>query len=188
MLDPENLKDQLQKALRESASLSEENERLKKLLGLRPGDSGATPKLIISEPSVAYTSASQITNDSPIRAQITLFRSLFRGREDAYPVRWEGRKGNSGYSPACANEWNRPFCRKPMVKCSDCENRDLKSVIDEVIRGHLLGKHTVGVYPLLPDETCWFLAVDFDKKSWPTVHRRMADKEATTGEEPGQLL
>ena len=58
------------------------------------------------------------------------------------------------------------FCRKPMVKCSDCENRDLKPVTDEVIRGHLLGKHTVGVYPLLPDETCWFLAVDFDKKSW----------------------
>jgi hypothetical protein len=53
-----------------------------------------------------------------------------------------------------------------MVKCSDCENRDLKPVTDEVICSHLLGKHTVGVYPLLPDETCWFLAVDFDKKSW----------------------
>ncbi|MEI9478126.1 MAG: DEAD/DEAH box helicase family protein [Deltaproteobacteria bacterium] len=53
-----------------------------------------------------------------------------------------------------------------MVKCSDCQNRDLKPVTDEVIRGHLLGKHTVGVYPLLPDEACWFLAVDFDKKSW----------------------
>ena len=53
-----------------------------------------------------------------------------------------------------------------MVKCSDCKNRDLKAVTDEVICGHLLGKHTVGVYPLLPDETCWFLAVDFDKKSW----------------------
>jgi superfamily II DNA or RNA helicase len=53
-----------------------------------------------------------------------------------------------------------------MLKCSDCENRDLKPVTDEVIRGHLHGKHTVGVYPLLPNETCWFLAVDFDKKSW----------------------
>src|SRR4030067_1719011 len=166
MIDPEDLKDQLQKALKECASLREENERLKKLLGLYPEDRTPTPKHMVSEPSATYTSANQVTNDSPIEPQIALFRSLFRGREDAYPVRWEGRKGNSGYSPACANEWNRPFCRKPMVKCSDCENRDLKLVTDGVIRGHLLGKHTVGVYPLLSDETCWFLAVDFDKKSW----------------------
>jgi superfamily II DNA or RNA helicase len=166
MFDPEDLKDQLQKALRECASLREENERLKKLLGLRPGDFAPTPIPVVSEPSAPYTSANQVTNDSPIETQIALFRSLFRGREDAYPVRWEGRKGNSGYSPACANEWKRPFCRKPMAKCSDCENRDLKPVTDEVIRGHLLGKHTVGVYPLMSDETCWFLAVDFDKKSW----------------------
>jgi superfamily II DNA or RNA helicase len=166
MIDPDDLENQLQKALRECASLKEENERLKKLLGLHSEDRTPTPKPITSEPSTPYTSANQVTNDSPIEAQIALFRSLFRGREDVYPIRWEGRKGNSGYSPACANEWNRAFCRKPMVKCSDCENRDLKSVTDDVIRGHLLGKHTVGVYPLLPDETCWFLAVDFDKKSW----------------------
>jgi superfamily II DNA or RNA helicase len=165
MFDPEDLKDQLQKALEEFKSLREENERLKKLLGLYPEDRGP-PKPRISEPSTPYTPANQVTNDSPIETQIALFRSLFRGRDDVYPVRWEGRKGGSGYSPACANEWNRPFCRKPMVKCSDCENRELKPVIDEVIRDHLLGKQTIGVYPLLPDETCWFLAVDFDKKSW----------------------
>jgi len=166
MIDPKDLENQLQKALRECVSLREENERLKKLLGLHPEDRTTTPKPSISEPSTPYTPANQITNDSSVENQIALFRSLFRGREDVYPIRWEGRKGNSGYSPACANEWNRTFCRKPMVKCSDCENRDLKPVTDEVIRGHLLGKHTVGVYPLLVDETCWFLAVDFDKKSW----------------------
>jgi superfamily II DNA or RNA helicase len=166
MIDPKDVEKQLQEALKQCASLREENERLRKLLGLRPGDLAPTPKPIVSEPSAAYTSANQITNGSSVENQIALFRSLFRGREDAYPVRWEGRKGNSGYSPACAKEWNRPFCRKPMVKCSDCENRDLKPVTDAVIHGHLLGKHTVGVYPLLPDETCWFLAVDFDKKSW----------------------
>ena len=37
---------------------------------------------------------------------------------------------------------------------------------DAVIENHLLGKETVGVYPLLPDETCWFLAADFDKMTW----------------------
>jgi superfamily II DNA or RNA helicase len=166
MIDPKDLENQLREALKECASLREENERLKKLLGLSSKELEPTPKPIVSEPSAAYTFSNQVSNDSPIETQIALFRSLFRGREDVYPVRWEGRKGGSGYSPACANEWNRPFCRKPMVKCSDCENRDLKPVTDEMIRGHLLGKHTVGVYPLLTDETCWFLAVDFDKKSW----------------------
>ena len=165
MLDPKDLERQLQEALKECASLREENERLRKLLGLHPENRTPRPTSSVLEPSTPYASADQVTNDSPIETQIALFRSLFRGREDAYPVRWEGRKGNSGYSPACAKEWNRPFCRKPMVKCSDCENRDLKPVTDAVIHGHLLGKHTVGVYPLLPDETCCFLAVDFDKKN-----------------------
>src|SRR4030043_1461189 len=167
MADPEDLQNQFQKALRECASLREEKERLKELLGLHPEDHTPVPKPGISEPSTPYIpTAPQVTNDSSIETKIALFRSLFRGREDVYPIRWEGKKGNSGYSPACANEWNRSFCRKPMVKCSDCENRDLKPVTDEVIRGHLHGKHTVGVYPLLPDEACWFLAGDFDKKSW----------------------
>ncbi|MDO9209469.1 MAG: DEAD/DEAH box helicase family protein [Deltaproteobacteria bacterium] len=167
MIDAEDLQNQLQKALRECASLREENERLKKLLGLHPEVRTPTPKPIISEPSTPYTlTAPQVTNNSSIETQIALFRSLFRGREDVYPIRWEGEKGNSGYSPACANEWNRTFCGKPMVKCADCENRELKPVTDEVILGHLLGKHTIGVYPLLPDETCWFLVVDFDKKAW----------------------
>lgn len=167
MTDPDDLQNQLQRALRECASLREENERLKKLLGLHSEDRTPTPKISISEPSTPYTlTAPPVTNHFSTETQIALFRSLFRGREDVYPVRWEGKKGNSGYSPACANEWNRTFCGKPMVKCADCENRKLKPVTDEVIFGHLLGKNTIGVYPLLPDETCWFLAVDFDKKAW----------------------
>ena len=93
-------------------------------------------------------------------------RGLFRGREDVYPVRWETVSGKSGYSPACSNEWVRPLCGKPRVKCSECENRKLLPVTDVVINSHLIGKHTIGVYPLLSDETCWFLAVDFDKATW----------------------
>ncbi|MGA2956222.1 MAG: DEAD/DEAH box helicase family protein [Thermodesulfobacteriota bacterium] len=167
MADPEDLQNQLQKALRECASLREENERLKKLLGLNYEDRTPAPKPSISEPPKPYTpSAPQVTSNSSVETQIALFRSLFRGREDVYPVRWEGKNGNSGYSPACANEWNRTFCGKPMVKCADCENRELRPVTDEMIFRHLLGKHTIGVYPLLPEETCWFLAVDFDKKAW----------------------
>jgi len=160
-----DLESQLQKALKECALLREENDRLKKLLGLRHEGCTPTARPSISEPSTPYIpTIPPVASNFSIEKKIALFRSLFRGRQDVYPVRWEGKKGNSGYSPACANEWNRTFCGKPIVKCSDCENRDLRPVTDEVIRGHLLGKQTIGVYPLLLDETCWFLAVDFDKK------------------------
>jgi len=106
--------------------------------------------------------------------KIRLFRSLFRGREDVYPRRWENLKtGRSGYSPACRNEWVPGICDKPKVKCSDCSAREFLPVTDEVTRKHLVGRapddprdFTIGVYPLLHDETCRFLAVDFDKKTW----------------------
>jgi superfamily II DNA or RNA helicase len=167
LITSEDLQIQLQKALAECASLREENERLKKLLGLPPEEIVPPPKLIISEPTLPYTSTDAVvTNESSVETQITLFRSLFRGREDVYAVRWEGRKGNSGYSPACENEWNRTLCGKPQMKCVECKNRKLMPITDEVIRDHLLGKHTIGVYPLSLDETCWFLVVDFDKKAW----------------------
>jgi len=59
-----------------------------------------------------------VTNTSEPEAKITLFRSLFRGREDVYPVRFESQKsGRTGYAPACANEWVRGLCEKPRVKC-----------------------------------------------------------------------
>ncbi len=67
---------------------------------------------------------------------------------------------------ACANEWKRPLCAKPRIKCSDCENRELIPLTNDVIQHHLTGKYTIGVYPLFPDETCRFLAVDFDKTTW----------------------
>lgn len=99
--------------------------------------------------------------------KIELFRRLFRGRPDVYPVRWEGRtSGKSGYSPACANEWRPGICEKPRIKCSDCSNRLFIPLSDPVIYRHLSGEHTIGVYPLLQDDTCWFLAVDFDEESW----------------------
>jgi hypothetical protein len=167
MITPEDLQIQLQKVLEECASLREENERLKKLLGLLPEDLATTSKPTILEPLIRYDATRPpVTNDSPIEDQVALFRSLFRGREDIYAVRWEAKKGSSGYSPACAHEWERPLCGKPKTKCADCENREFKPLTDQVILYHLLGRHTIGVYPLFPDETCWFLAVDFDKKTW----------------------
>lgn len=99
--------------------------------------------------------------------KVALFRRLFRGRTDVYPVRWESKTtGKSGYAPACANEWRPGVCHKPRVKCSDCDKRLLVPLSEAVIYDHLAGEHTVGVYPLLANDTCHFLAVDFDEADW----------------------
>src|SRR5437016_4872923 len=116
-----------------------------------------------------------VDHQSSPQAKIALFRSLFRGREDDYPRRFESRKtGKSGYAPACANEWVRGICEKPRIKCAECPHRRFLPVTDDVIRWHLSGRDdagkpfVTGVYPMLLDETCFFLAVDFDKNDWLT--------------------
>jgi hypothetical protein len=99
--------------------------------------------------------------------KVALFRRFFRGRTDVYSVRWESKTtGNAGYIPACANEWKSGVCEKPRIKCGDCKNRALIPLSDSVIYDHLAGKHTIGVYPLLEDDTCYFLAIDFDESDW----------------------
>lgn len=90
-----------------------------------------------------------------------------RGRTDVYPVRWENKDGSkSGYTLACGNEWRVGLCDKKRVKCSECGNRLLPPLADRVIYDHLAGEHVVGVYPLLTDDTCHFLAADFDESDW----------------------
>jgi superfamily II DNA or RNA helicase len=117
-----------------------------------------------------------VTQYSPPADKIKVFKSLFRGREDVYPKRWENAKtGKSGYSPVCGNEWKAGLCDKPRIKCSVCTNRLFLPVTDQVIQNHLSGidsnnnypaNFVIGVYPLLTDERCWFLAIDFDKANW----------------------
>ncbi len=106
------------------------------------------------------------TNLTP-EEKVTLFRSLFRGRDDIYPKLWQNRKsGKKGYSPACSNEWIRGVCEKPRIKCSNCTHQAFLPVTPDVILAHLQGHHIIGIYPMLKDETCWFLAADFDKEAW----------------------
>ena len=108
-----------------------------------------------------------ITNRSPTRDKIALFRALFEGRPDVYPRRWENAgKGTSGYAPVCANEWQRGVCHKPRVRCGACPNQAFVPISDEAVEGHLRGRQTLGVYPMLPDDTCRFLVADFDKETW----------------------
>jgi len=100
---------------------------------------------------------------SPATDKIACFRSLFRGRTDVYPQRFESRKtGKAGYSPACGNEWVRGICEKPRIKCSNCPHQHWLPVSDRTIAWHLSGKDSsgqpfvMGVYPMLLDETCCF--------------------------------
>ena len=129
------------------------------------------------EPSPPASLAAIVTNESPAADKIALFRRLFAGRTDVFPARWENPKsGRSGYAPACANEWVRGVCGKPQVRCGECPNQSFIPVTNEVIEAHLRGEDRVrhngrgdfvaGVYPLLFDDTCRFLAVDFDDESW----------------------
>jgi hypothetical protein len=119
------------------------------------------------------TPVENVSHYSSQNEKIALFRSLFRGREDVFPRRFESVKTQkSGYVPCCKHEWVKGICQKPAVKCNKCSYRELLPVTDDIIRFHLMGHSekerkskdfTIGVYPLLPDETCWFLAADFDK-------------------------
>ena len=135
-----------------------ENARLKALLS-QHGISWEEP--VPAPPETAPIPTHFTTDD-----KIALFRRLFRGRKDVYPHRWESSTGKSGYSPVCGNEWKSGICKKPKVKCWECDQRFLLPVTDQVIYEHLSGKQTIGAYPLLTDDSCYFLAADFDKADW----------------------
>lgn len=110
-----------------------------------------------------------------------MFRSLFRGRDDIYALRWHSEKTQkSGYSPACGNEWVHGLCEKGRISCSKCSNRSLLALTDNVLYRHLAGKDplsrdVVGLYPMLADETCFLLALDFDDANWQECARAVAD-------------
>jgi len=121
-----------------------------------------------------------VSKKSPADEKISLFCSLFKGREDVFARRWESsRSGKVGYQPACRNEWINGICRKPEIKCGSCGARDFIPLDEYVIRNHLKGfnpddarasvsrrEFVVGLYPLRLDNTCYFLAADFDKDTW----------------------
>ena len=164
---------QIQSAEQELAALDEKRKELQARIEQLKGQ-----RQSIADEQIPFGRVSElnVTNDSTQEQKIALFQSLFRGREDVYPRRFESKRtGKSGFQPVCRNEWIRPICQKPKIKCGECENRDLIPLSDDVIRNHLIGidptdryrrEFVIGVYPMLVDETCWFLAVDFDKEEW----------------------
>lgn len=170
----QRLRRQLEKVTAERDGLLAENRRLRRGYSTSSEEAGkaSLPPVGLESGSLPATGkpateSLAISNESPLAEKVRLFRSLFRGREDVFARLWWSQKTQRiGYSPVCRHEWNPAYCDKPRVKCGDCPNQEYILVTDETIQDHLEGKHTIGVYPLLPDETCHFLAADFDKQSW----------------------
>lgn len=154
----QNIERQLLMKIKECESLKQENHQLKKLLKAH--------NIEFSLNELFKESTLNKTKVEKVKERIRIYKRLFKGRDDIFAIRWESKSGKSGYTPACANEWDPILCKKPSIKCADCQQRKFISLTDNVIYDHLTGKHTIGLYPLLQNETCWFLAVDFDKKNW----------------------
>jgi superfamily II DNA or RNA helicase len=99
--------------------------------------------------------------------KVVLFLSLFRAREDLFPKLWENvRKGTKGYSPACRNEWVPGVCSKPRTRCSVCPEQSFQALDEAAVEDHLRGGCTIGTYAIRKDDTCVFLACDFDGSGW----------------------
>lgn len=126
-----------------------------------------------AEREILISSHAEAKNDLPEQSKtlstnekVQLFKRLFRGRVDIFANRWQSNKGRSGYSVACNNEWVPEICNKPKVKCMDCAHQNFKVLDKKAIYAHLSGKQVVGLYPLLQDNTCYLIAIDFDKTDW----------------------
>lgn len=115
------------------------------------------PAARVSQPQlVASQGLAPVDHESSSEAKIALYRTLFAGRDDVYARRWESAsQGTSGWSPA-----HRGFRGTPR------DQREYLPLSDDVVRGHLEGRETVGLYPLLLDDTCQLLVCDFDQATW----------------------
>ena len=158
MLPYEELLKKYNIALQTIDSLRAENKHLKSKLGIVEANASAT----------TTNDRSAINKYSSVDTKIRLFRKIFSGREDVFARRWYSKTtGKSGYQPVCENEWAEGICDKKAYKCSACPNRKLLPLSDRAVYNHLAGKDeygrdVIGIYPMLPDDTCRFLCADFD--------------------------
>ena len=156
--------------MRRLHELEEENKRLKSLLA----EHGIPFEACAHDRSSAVAMALQPSVPAvnlSLKEKVELFRSIFKGREDVFAKRWYSETTKkSGYQPVCEREWNREFCDKRKYKCSECPNRRFAPLSYDYIFNHLAGKDiygrdVIGLYPMLIDNTCFFLCADFDDKS-----------------------
>lgn len=170
--------------IRRLHELEEENKRLRSLLA----EHGIPFEACAHDGNLTASQFSNSTDSTislSLQEKVELFQGLFKGREDVFARRWYSDTAKkSGYQPVCEREWNREFCDKRRYKCSECPNRKFAPLSYEHIFNHLAGKDAygrdvVGLYPMLTDNTCYFLCTDFDDKS--CEHGYQNDVLAFTG-------
>lgn len=178
----DSLKCQLDEVRRECARLQAENAQFRQLLGAQSHRETSTndASSVVCRPE--RPTEPLVTEQSPVEERIAIFRSLFRGREDVYPIWWSNqRTGAKGYAPAVKGGWTRRSSGVPLAPT------DYLPLTDDVFREHLSGHQSIGIYPLLRDATCWFLACDLmasgirhplpahitpDIETPPAIHKR----------------
>ncbi|MFW6223119.1 MAG: TOTE conflict system archaeo-eukaryotic primase domain-containing protein, partial [Bacteroidota bacterium] len=116
-----------------------------------------------------------------LKVKIQLIRNLYKGREDVFATRWE--KGNkSGYMPAYYYDpYMYRLHKNSGGTFANYKDKTLKALTEEEIRKHLEGQQFIGIYPLLKDNTSWFLAADFDKENWEKECKAFKDLCAERG-------
>jgi hypothetical protein len=169
MQDDQDIRAKLEEAIAQSQRLRDEVDQLKTILAKHsiplPEPKTRQPATTRCLPTPSEVAQVGTLAENP--AKIALCRSLFCGREDIYAERWRTKDGTWAYRPAGRKNWLAVLASRPEEhKRVDRETRTLFALTDDVVRQHLTGKKTVGIYPLLLDETCWLLAADFDKKTW----------------------
>lgn len=132
-------------------------------------------KEILDTAGISYSDTPEQTENTIIPFDITpeianRFFSMFWGRTDVYAKRTVQKStGKANYYPQCNNFW-KDFCPRKhgaKIKCTECENQSYRKLEKEQIIAHLKGEKTdgsdvIGIYPLLPDDTCRFIVFDFD--------------------------
>ena len=157
----QELQEKYEKALSRVKELERENARLKKVIR----EHGMTVDEDLEVPSPLPVPKRVLS----VEERVELFRSLFKGREDVFARRWQGKE-KAGYQPACANEWNRELCDKKKYRCADCPNHQFLPFTYDDVYKHLEGKDAncrdvIGLYVLNEDNTCNLLYTDFDDKN-----------------------
>lgn len=156
LLREENAK--LSRLVKSIAEVGENSKNVEVTSGNKAPEPVFQEKKIVTSPNLS------------LEEKVSLFSSLFKGREDVFAKRWYSKaSGKSGYQPVCLNEWNRQLCNKKKYKCAQCPNRQFKGLGYEDIYRHLEGKDAegcdvIGSYVVLINNHCNFLCVDFDDK------------------------
>lgn len=140
------------------------------------GAGQAKPTRYQKRPSMA--SVAPVMSELMLK-KITFLMDLFGCRQDVYAEFWESHwSGEKGYTPKCSNHGAPVICMKvhdKKFKCKTCMHRVFAPLTPDVILKHLTEAPHIGIYPLLPDHTCKFVVIDFDKKKWMTGEEWKAD-------------